>query len=408
VAGPEQIVIVGASLAGAKAAATLREEGYDGRVVLIGAEPEPPYERPPLSKYYLRGEQEREKAQVHDAGFYAEKDIDLRTGATVEAIDPAGRSVTLAGGETIAWDRLLLATGAEPRRLPVPGADLEGVLQLRTVDDADRLRAAIQGGGRLAVIGAGWIGAEAAASARQLGAEVTLIERLEVPLETVLGRTVGRIYADAHREQGVELLTGVGVEAIEGDGRAERVRLSDGRTIDCSAVLVGVGVTPRTALAEAAGLAVDNGILVDANLETGAPGIYAAGDVANHDHPFYGRRVRVEHWANALNQGPAAARNMLGANTPYERLPYFYSDQYDVGMEYSGLASAEDEVVIRGDVATRELIAFWLQDGRVAAGMNMNVWDVTDPIQAMIRSRAPIDTARLADPSVPLEELVPG
>ena len=406
-AGPEQIVIVGASLAGAKAAAALREEGYGGRVVLIGAESELPYERPPLSKYYLRGEQEREKARVHDAGFYAEKDIDLRTGTMVEAIDPAGRTVTLAGGETIGWDRLLLATGAEPRRLPVPGADLEGVLQLRTVDDSDRLRAAIGAGGRLAVIGAGWIGAEAAASARQLGAEVTLIERLEVPLGAVLGPTVGRIYADAHREQGVELLTGVGVEAIEGDGRAERVRLSDGRTVDCSAVLVGVGVTPRTGLAEAAGLAVDNGILVDANLQTSAPGIYAAGDVANHDHPFYGRRVRVEHWANALNQGPAAARNMLGADTPYERLPYFYSDQYEVGMEYSGLASAEDEVVIRGDVGKRELIAFWMQDGRVAAGMNMNVWDVTGPIQALIRSRATIDATRLADPSAPLEELAP-
>jgi 3-phenylpropionate/trans-cinnamate dioxygenase ferredoxin reductase subunit len=404
-AGPEQIVIVGASLAGAKAAAALREEGYEGRVVLIGAEAEHPYERPPVSKYYLRGEQEREKALVHDAAFYAEKDIDLRTGTEVEAIDVAGRTVTLAGGETVAWDRLLLATGAEPRRVPIPGADKEGVLYLRTLDDADRLRAAIQGGGRLAVIGAGWIGAEAAASARQLGAEVTLIERLDVPLETVLGPTVGRIYADAHREQGVELLTGAAVEAIEGNGAVEGVRLAGGRVVECSAVLVGVGVTPRTALAEAAGLAVDNGILVDANLQTSAPDVYAAGDVANHDHPFYGRRIRVEHWANALNQGPAAARNMLGAGQPYERLPYFYSDQYDVGMEYSGLAKGDDQVVIRGDESKRELIAFWLEDGRVVAGMNMNVWDVTGPIQELIRSRKTVDPARLADPSVPLEEL---
>ncbi|MDX6555398.1 MAG: 3-phenylpropionate/trans-cinnamate dioxygenase ferredoxin reductase component [Miltoncostaeaceae bacterium] len=404
-AAPEQIVIVGASLAGAKAAEALREEGYDGRVVLIGAEAELPYERPPLSKYYLRGESDREKARVHDAAFYAEKDIDLRTGTAVEAIDVAGRCVTLAGGESVAWDRLLLTTGAEPRRVPIPGADLEGVLSLRTLDDSDRLRAAIQGGGRLAVIGAGWIGAEAAASARQLGAEVTLIERLDVPLETVLGPTVGKIYADAHREQGVELLTGAAVEAIEGDGKVEGVRLAGGRVVDCTAVLVGVGVAPRTALAEAAGLAVDNGILVDANLQTSAPDVYAAGDVANHDHPFYGRRVRVEHWANALNQGPAAARNMLGAGQAYERLPYFYSDQYDVGMEYSGLAKGDDQVVIRGDEATRELIAFWLEDGRVVAGMNMNVWDVTGPIQALIRSRKTVDPARLADPSVPLEEL---
>ena len=404
-AGPEQIVIVGASLAGAKAAATLREEGYDGRVVLIGAEAELPYERPPISKYYLRGESDREKARVHDAALYAEKDIDLRTGTAVEAIDVAGRTVTLAGGETVAWDRLLLATGAEPRRVPIPGADLEGVLYLRTLDDSDRLRAAIQGGGRLAVIGAGWIGAEAAASARQLGAEVTLIERLDVPLETVLGPTVGKIYADAHREQGVELLTGAAVEAIEGDGTVAGVRLAGGRVVECSAVLVGVGVAPRTALAEAAGLAVDNGILVDANLQTSAPDVYAAGDVANHDHPFYGRRIRVEHWANALNQGPAAARNMLGAGQAYERLPYFYSDQYDVGMEYSGLAKGDDQVVIRGDVAARELIAFWLEDGRVVAGMNVKVWDVTGPIQALIRSRKTVDPARLADTSVPLEEL---
>ncbi len=313
----------------------------------------------------------------------------------------------LGGGERIAWDRLLLATGAEPRRLEIPGADLDGVLYLRTLADSRRLRETIDAGGRLVVVGAGWIGAEAAASARQLGMEVTLLERLTVPLENVLGTTVGEIYADIHRDHGVDLLTGVEIAAIEGDGRAERVRLGDGRTIDCAAVLVGVGVTPRTALAEAAGLAVDNGVLVDPTLATSAPGVYAAGDIANLLHPFYERRVRVEHWANALNQGPAAARNMLGADAPYDRIPYFFSDQYDVGMEYSGLASGTDEVVLRGDAAQRELIAFWLEDGRVAAGMNINVWDVTDPIQALIRSRARIDPERLGDPDVPLESLVP-
>ena len=312
--------------------------------------------------------------------------------------------MTLDGGETLPWDRLLIATGAEPRRLPVPGGDLDGVLALRTIRDSDRLREVARSGGRLVVIGAGWIGCEAAASARELGAEVTVIERADVPLQAVMGRTVGGIYADLHREHGVELLTGAKLEAIEGDGRAERVRLAGGRTIDCAAVLVGVGVAPRTALAESAGLAVDNGILVDAMLETGAPGVFAAGDVANALHPFYdGRRVRVEHWANALNQGPAAARNMLGAGAPYDRLPYFFSDQYDAGMEYSGLASADDEVVIRGDVAARELIAFWVSEGRVLAGMNMNVWDVNDQVQALIRSRAVVDPAKLADPDVPLE-----
>ena len=254
------------------------------------------------------------------------------------------------------------------------------------------------------VIGAGWIGSEAAASARQLGMDVTLIERLDVPLENVLGPTIGGLYADLHREHGVELLAGAGVEAIEGEGRVERVRLAGGRAIECSAVLIGVGVTPRTALAEAAGLAVDDGILVDATLRSSAPDIWAAGDVASALHPFYdGRRVRVEHWANALNQGPVAARNMLGAEEPYDRLPYFFSDQYDAGMEYSGLASGTDEVVIRGDVAARELIAFWLSEGRVLAGMNLNVWDVNDAVQALIRSRAVVDPARLADPDVPLE-----
>jgi 3-phenylpropionate/trans-cinnamate dioxygenase ferredoxin reductase subunit len=407
VTSPTSIVIVGASLAGAKAAQTLREEGYDGRLVLVGEEPERPYERPPLSKDYLRGEVARETVYVHEPGFYDEQAIELRTGTRATAIDPASRTVTLAGGERLSWDRLLLAVGAEPRPLAAPGAGLDGVLYLRDLADDDRLRAALGGGGRLVVVGAGWIGAEVAASARQLGLEVTLLERLAAPLETVLGPAVGGLYADLHREHEVELLTGVTLEAVEGAGRVERVRLADGRTIDCSAVLVGVGVTPRTGLAEAAGLAVGDGILVDATLRTSAPGVYAAGDVAGAMHPFYGRHVRVEHWANALNQGPAAARNMLGHEEPYDRIPYFFSDQYEVGMEYSGLARGSDQVVFRGDPASRELIAFWLDDGRVAAGMNVNVWDVTEPIRALIRSRAPVDPARLRDPAVPLEALLP-
>ncbi len=404
---PRTIVIVGAGLAGAKAAETLREEGYDGRIALLGAEGERPYERPPLSKGYLQGEAERDSVYVHEAGFYEERAIELRAGTAATAIDPAERTVTLADGERLRWDRLLLAQGAEPRRLTVPGADLDGVLYLRDLADCDRLRATLRAGGRLVVIGAGWIGAEVAASAHQAGLEVSLLERLAVPLEHVLGPTVGAIYADLHRERGVDLRTGVEVEALEGTGRVERVRLSDGCAIDCTAVVVGVGVLPRTALAEDAGLAVENGVLADATLRTSAPGVYAAGDVANAAHPFYGRRVRVEHWANALNQGPAAARNMLGRDEPYERIPYFFSDQFDVGMEYSGLARGTDEVVFRGDPGSRELIAFWIADGRVAAGMNVNVWDVAEPIQALIRSRAPVDPARLADPAVPLDALLP-
>jgi 3-phenylpropionate/trans-cinnamate dioxygenase ferredoxin reductase subunit len=407
VAPPRSIVIVGASLAGAKAAETLREQGYDGRLVLVGAEPERPYERPPLSKDLLRGDAERDSVYVHGAEFYADHGIELRTGTRATAVDAGRHTVTVDDGEQLAWDRLLLATGAEPRRLQVPGAELEGVHLLRTLADSERLRAVAGSGGRLVVIGAGWIGSEAAASARALGAEVTVVERLGVPLENVLGPAMGRLYADVHREHGVELVTGAEVEAIEGAGRAERVRLAGGRTIDCAAVLVGIGVTPRIKLAEEAGLATENGILVDASLAASAPGVYAAGDVANHDHPFYGRRIRVEHWANALNQGPAAARNMLGRGEPFVRLPYFFSDQYDVGMEYSGLARGTDEVVVRGDLGARELIAFWIADGRVAAGMNVNIWDVTAPIQALIRSRVPVDRDRLRDPDVPLESLVP-
>lgn len=403
-AAPDRIVIVGGGLAGAKAAEALRDGGFDGDLTIVGAEAERPYERPPLSKEVLRGEKDRESARVHEEGFYEARDIALRLGDAAAALDVTARTVTLGGGDVLAWDRLLLATGAEPRRLPVPGGDLPGVLTLRTLADSDRLREVARSGGRLVVIGAGWIGCEAAASARELGAEVTVVEMADVPLAAVMGPTIGGLYADLHREHGVELLTGARLEAVEGDGRAERIRLAGGRTIDCAAVLAGVGVAPRTALAESADLQVDNGILVDATLETSAPGVFAAGDVANALHPFYdGRRVRVEHWANALNQGPCAGRNMLGAGEPYDRLPYFFSDQYDAGMEYSGLASADDEVVIRGDLAGRELIAFWVSEGRVLAGMNLNVWDVNDQVQALIRSRAVVDSAKLADPDVPLD-----
>jgi 3-phenylpropionate/trans-cinnamate dioxygenase ferredoxin reductase subunit len=397
--------IVGAGMAGGKAVETLREEGFDGRIVLLGAEPERPYERPPLSKDYLRGEQEREKVYLQEEGWYAEHDVELRTGATVDRLDLARRAVVLAGGESIAYDALLLATGAEPRRPPIPGVDLDGVHVLRTLADSDALRSVLDGGGRLAVVGAGWIGCEVAASARQRGLDVTVIAPTELPLLRVLGPELGAFYRDVHADHGVRLALGTGVEAIEGSGRAERVRTSDGATIDCDAVVLGVGVTPRTALAEGV-LDVDDGILVDASLRASVDGVYAAGDVANHDHPLLGRRVRVEHWANALEQGPIAARAMLGRDVVYDRVPYFFSDQYDVGMEYAGLSEPGDEVVLRGDPATREFIAFWLRDGRVTAGMNVNVWDVNEHIQALVRSGATVDRARLADPDAPLEALV--
>jgi 3-phenylpropionate/trans-cinnamate dioxygenase ferredoxin reductase component len=404
-------VIVGGGLAGAKAAEALREEGFEGRIVLVGQEPELPYERPPLSKEYLRGESSREKVFVHSENFYSDNGIELRTSTRATAIDTSARELELEDGERVGFDRLLLATGAQPRRLRVPGADLDGVLYLRDLGDSDAIAERLRGGGKLVVIGAGWIGAEVAASVRQKGLEVTIVEQASVPLERVLGPEVGAIYGEIHWDHGVELLSSTALKAFEGDGVVERVRLADGRTVECDFVVVGIGVSPRTELAEAAGLEVDNGVVVSETLETSVPGIFAAGDVANAEHPFYRRRVRVEHWANALNQGPAAARSMLGKGEPYERvyerLPYFFSDQYDIGMEYTGYATGEHEVVLRGDSATREFIAFWLERGRIVAGMNVNVWDVTDRIQGLIRSRQQVELHRLVDTDVPFEEVAP-
>jgi 3-phenylpropionate/trans-cinnamate dioxygenase ferredoxin reductase subunit len=400
-------VIVGASLAGAKAAEALREEGFAGRVVLIGSEAERPYERPPLSKDYLRGEAGRDKVYVHDAGFYADRDIELLLGRTAVSLDPSRGELALDDGARLSYDRLLIATGAEPRRLRIPGAELDGVHYLRTVDDCDTLRARLDAGGSVVVVGAGWIGAEVAASARQRGLEVSVLDPLDLPLERVLGAEVGAVYRDIHTDHGVRMLMKTGVEAFEGDGRVERVRTTDGRTLDCDFVVVGVGVEPRTRLATEAGLAVHDGVAVDAHLRASAEGVFAAGDVAGAFHPLYGEHIRVEHWANALNQGPAAARNMLGHDVPYERLPYFFSDQYDVGMEYSGFARSWDRVVFRGDPGTREFVAFWMAGDRVVAGMNVNVWDVTEAIQHLIRAGMPVDRRRLADLDVPLEELAP-
>jgi 3-phenylpropionate/trans-cinnamate dioxygenase ferredoxin reductase component len=399
-------VIVGASLAGAKAAEALRHEGFDGRVVLVGEETERPYERPPLSKDYLRGDAGREKVYLHDEGFYAGQEIELRTSARVVAMEPAARQVLLEDGERLPYDRLLLTTGAVPRRLSIPGSGLSGVHTLRTLEDSESLKQAVTQASRIVVVGAGWIGSEVAASARQMGTEVVLIERGNLPLERVLGAEVGAVYRDLHTDHGVELLPRTGVEAFAGARSVEEVRTSDGRRIACDLVVVGVGAAPRVELAEAAGLVVEDGIAVDERLETSAPGVFAAGDVAAAWHPFYQASIRVEHWANALHQGPAAARNMLGLDVAYERLPYFFSDQYDLGMEYTGYALSWDKVVFRGDPGGREFIAFWLQDGRVVAGMNVNVWDVTGPIRDLIRRRPQVDASKLADPDVALEDLV--
>jgi 3-phenylpropionate/trans-cinnamate dioxygenase ferredoxin reductase subunit len=398
-------VIVGAGLAGAKAAEALRAEGFDGRIVLIGAEAELPYERPPLSKGYLRGESPRHDAHAHDEQWYSDHDVELRLGTSVEAIDPRKREVWLAGDEHLRFNRLLLTTGAEPRRLDLAHGELARLHYLRDFQDADALRVTLAAGGHLVVLGGGWIGMEVAASARQLGLDVTIVEPAQTPLERALGRELGEFYADVHRAQGVEILTGALPISVKGKETVEQVVLQDGRRLDCSGVVVGVGVTPRLRLAERAGILVDNGVVVSDKLQSSAPSVYAAGDVANAYHPFYERHMRVEHWANALNQPLTAARAMLGKPASYDRQPYFFSDQYDVGMEFTGDATAADEVVIRGDIASREFIAFWLRAGEVRAGMNVNVWDVTDDIKALIAARAAVDKGQLRDTDVPLSEV---
>jgi 3-phenylpropionate/trans-cinnamate dioxygenase ferredoxin reductase component len=403
----QTFIIVGASLAGAKAAEELRTAGFDGRILLLGAEPERPYERPPLTKDYLRDESPREKAHVHEAGFYGDHEIELETGVEISEVDVNASRIRLIGGRELGFDRLLLTVGAEPRRIAVPGAELEGVHYLRTLADCDQLRERLAAGGRVAVIGAGWIGSEFAASARQKGLDVTIIDPLELPNERIFGTEIGSFYRDVHAQHGVQLRLGDGVASFQGDGRVQRVRTESGAEVDCDFAVVGIGVSPRDGLARAAGLEVDNGILVDAALRSSAPDVFAAGDVARAWHPFYDQRVQVEHWANALNQGPAAGRAMLGEAVSYDRIPYFFSDQYDVGMEYSGYAPTWDKVVFRGDRAQAEFIAFWLRDGAVVAGMNVNVWDVNEHVQALIRSRAHVDVGALTDADTPLESLIP-
>jgi 3-phenylpropionate/trans-cinnamate dioxygenase ferredoxin reductase subunit len=403
----DTMVVVGGGLAGAKAAETLREEGFGGRLVLVAEEPERPYERPPLSKDYLNGSKERDVIYVHAADWYAEHDVELRSGVRAVALDPAAHEVELDDGQRLGYRALLLATGAAPRRLPVPGADLEGVHYLRTAADSDELRAALAAGDRsVVVVGAGWIGLEVAAAARSYGNAVTVVEPQPQPLRAVLGDEIGAVFARLHREKGVDLRLSTGVREFRGDGAHVRAVVTDAGEVPADVVVVGVGVTPRTELAEAAGLEVGNGVVVDASLRTSAPDVYAAGDIAFWPHPRYARRIRVEHWANALNGGPAAARAMLGQPVTYDRLPYFFTDQYDLGMEYSGLSGADASVVCRGNPDGGEFIAFWQEEGRVQAAMNVNVWDVTDDLQALVRANRPVDADRLADPDVPLKDLL--
>ncbi|BDH03940.1 NAD(P)/FAD-dependent oxidoreductase [Streptomyces seoulensis] len=416
----QTFVIVGGGLAGAKAAETLRAEGFTGRVILICDERDHPYGRPPLSKGHLLGKEERDSVFVHEPAWYARNDIELHLGQTVDAVDREARTVRLGDdGTLIRYDKLLLVTGAEPRRLDVPGTGLAGVHHLRRLAHAERLKGVLAALGRdnghLVIAGAGWIGLEVAAAAREYGAEVTVIEPEPTPLHGALGPELGNLFAELHREHGVRFHFGVRLTEIIGqDGMVLAVRTDDGEEHPAHDVLAAIGAAPRTGLAEAAGLeladrAFGGGIAVDEHLRTSDPDIFAAGDVASFPLPLFGTRLRVEHWANALNGGPAAARAMLGQDVTYDRVPYFFSDQYDLGLEYSGWAppGSYDQVVLRGDAGKREFIAFWVREGRVLAGMNVNVWDVTEHIQHLIRSGAAVDVEALADPHVPLADLVP-
>lgn len=429
--GPEGVVVVGASLTGGTAVQTLRDEGYTGRIVLVGAEQHRPYERPPLSKGYLLGTAERDSVFLHAAGWYAEHDVDLRLGTRATALDLDEHEVELEGGERLPFACLLLATGSVPRPLDVPGTGLTGVHVLRTLDDSERLKAAIRRASRVVVVGGGWIGLETAAAARQAGLEVTVLEVADLPLLRVLGPETAQLFADLHLEHGVDLRVGTSVaELVSDDGHAvSGVRLSapelaeiapgvaaspgtafETPVIPADLVVVGIGITPDVRLAAEAGLDVRDGVVVDEHLRTSHPDVLAAGDVALAYHPSLGRHLRVEHWENARRQGAQAARSILGLPHDEPRLPYFFSDQYDLGMEYVGFAptsgpDAYDDVVLRGDVARRELVAFWCREGRVVAGMAVNVWDVIGDVEALIRSGRVVDPARLADPAVPLREV---
>ncbi|BDH56207.1 pyridine nucleotide-disulfide oxidoreductase [Tsukamurella sp. PLM1] len=387
-------------MAAAKAAEALRDRGHDGPITVIGGEEHLPYERPPLSKGYLQGSAERDSVFTFDAAWYADHDVAVRTGVRATALDRGARTVELETGEKLPYDKLLLATGSRPRPLP----DADGVHYLRTLDDSDRLREAFARGGRLGVVGGGWIGLEAAAAAREAGLEVVVVEPAEQPLLGALGPEVAKVFADLHRSHGVKMRTSTTVRSVLPGGKG--LVLGDGESVPTDTVLVGIGAIANVDLAEAAGLALaEGGVAVDAGLRTSDPDIYAVGDVAAAEHPALGRRIRVEHWANALNQPAVAAANMLGGDEVYDRLPYFFTDQYQLGMEYLGLSTGYDAVVIRGDVDSLEFVAFWLSEGRVLAGMNVNVWDVGDDVRELITSRRVVDPARLADTGVPLADV---
>ena len=401
-----RFAIVGAGLAGHSAATTLREAGFDGEIVLIGDEAARPYERPPLSKQFLQGKKLLDELFFHSLEQYAEHGIELRLGRHATALDVARQQLTLDDGEIVAYDKLLLTTGASPIRLRQPGFDLPGVHYLRTLTDAAELGEQLRQSGRhVVVIGAGFIGSEVAASARMLGNEVTLIDLLPLPMVTALGETLGELFAEVHRRQGVVLRMQSRVDELRGEGRVEEAILADGERITCDLVVVGVGVRPNVELAKQAGIETDNGIVVNEFSETSAPNVYAAGDVAHWWHPGHGRRFRVEHYDNAGEHGAAAARSMLGLSEPFIPLPYFWSDQYDINLQYVGYPEAWDQLVLRGDLAEFAVTAFFLSHGQVCAAATINRPRELRSVRRLCEARAVIDPVTLADPATDLRAL---
>lgn len=407
-AGSPTFVIIGGGLAGAKAAEALRTKGFAGHVVLFGAEDRLPYERPPLSKEFMAGKKTIEEFTVQPKSWYAEHDVDLRLGTEVTTLDRTARTVAFNDGDHEHYDKLLLATGSRSRKPPIPGSDANGVYFLRTVDDATELLGQLGAGRRLAIIGGGWIGLEVAASARGLGTDVTVVESAALPLLASLGREAGEVFVGLHRDHGVDLRLSTTVEEITtAGGKATGLRLGDGSGVEADAFLVAVGAEPNVEFAERSGLVIaDGGIAVDETLVTSDSDIYAAGDIAAAEHPLFGVPIRTEHWANALKQPAVAVDGMLGTPSSYDELPYFFTDQFDLGMEYVGHAPQYQATITRGDLGTREFTMFWLDGGhRVLAGMNVNIWEGLDDIKELIRSRRPVDAGALADPSVSLSTL---
>ncbi len=403
------MVIIGGGLAGATAAETLREEGWTGSVTIVAVEPETPYQRPPLSKGFLAGKEGLDALLPYSADWYPEHEVTVLRGIAATAIDTLAHTVTLSDGASLPYAKLLLATGASPRVIPFKGVELDGVHYFRTKADAETMKALLAvGGHHLVLVGSGWIGMELAATATELGNHVTLLGLEDVPLSAAIGEDLGRVFASRHEEAGVKfLLPSSAAEILGTDGRVTSVLTTTDETLTADLVIVAIGVVPNVGLAEDAGLTTGNGIEVTAGLQTSDPDIFAAGDVANAMHPVTGARARSEHWANAIAGGKVAARSMLGRDAELDDIPYFYTDQFDLGMEYSGYGALtkDAELVVRGSLESREFIAFWVLDGRVVAGMNVNVWDVQDAIKDLISSRRTVDAAKLADPDVSLEDV---